>query len=175
MRKWLNNPWFVTAMSVLAIGLAWSSLRPASSGRHQTAASFSEPITTSIEQPLPDGAAPASVSPDEALKQLVAPKTSRDPFATRAVQTAAVVDTVELPDSVDTAHLSAVWSQNGATLLLVNDRMSKVGDTFGRLTIESATQNGIWLTHWKGRDFLAVGKTFVLKTPANQPVQASTP
>jgi len=174
MRKLLNNPWFVTAMSVLAIGLVWSSLRTADSGRRPAAASYAEPIVPVLEQPQPDGAT-ASLSPDEILKQLVAPKTSRDPFAARAVQTAAVEETVELPDSVDTAHLSAVWSQNGATLLLVNDRMSKVGDTFGRLTIESATQNGIWLTHWKGRDFLTVGKTFVLKTPAHQQVQASTP
>ena len=174
MRKWLNNPWFVTAMSVLAVGLAWSSLRPPASNRHPAAASYAEPIAPASEQTQPDSVT-ASASPDEVLKQLVAPKTSRDPFAARAVQTAAVVETVELPDSVDTAHLSAVWSQNGATLLLVNDRMSKVGDTFGRLMIESATQNGIWLTHWKGRDFIAVGKTFVLKTPANQPVQASTP
>jgi hypothetical protein len=174
MRKWLNNPWFVTAMSVLAIGLAWSSLRPTQSNRHRAATSSAEPVEPSIEQPQPDGAS-TSASPDDVLKQLVAPKTSRDPFAARAVQTAAVVETVALPDSLDTAHLSAVWKQNGATLLLVNDRMSKVGDTIGRLTIESATQNGIWLTHWKGRDFITVGKTFVLKTPANQPVQASTP
>jgi hypothetical protein len=174
MRKWLNNPWFVTAMSLLAIGLAWSSLSPAKSSIHRAAVSYAEPVNNTEEQPQPDGATP-SASPDEALKQLVAPKTSRDPFAAHTVQTAAVVETVELPDSIDTAHLSAVWNQNGATLLLVNDRMSKVGDTFGRLTIESATQNGIWLTHWKGRDFLAVGKNFVLRTPANQPAQASTP
>jgi len=174
MRKWLNNPWFVTAMSVLAIGLAWSSLRPTNSGRRPAAVSYADPVATAEEQPQPDGAT-ANVSPDEALKQLVAPKTSRDPFAARTVQTAAVVETIEQPDSVDTAHLSAVWNQSGSTLLLVNDRMSKVGDTFGRLTIESATQNGIWLSHWKGRDFLAVGKNFVLRTPANQPVQASTP
>jgi hypothetical protein len=174
MRKWLNNPWFVTAMSVLAIGLAWSSLRPTQSSHHRAAASYAEPIAPAIEQP-PSDSATTSVSPEEASKQLVAPKTSRDPFAARTVQTAAVVETIEVPDSVDTAHLSAVWSQNGATLLLVNNRMSKVGDTLGRLTIESATRNGIWLTHWTGRDFLTVGKTFVLKTPAHQPVQASTP
>jgi hypothetical protein len=174
MRKWLNNPWFVTAMSALAVGLAWSSLRPADSGRRPAAASYTEPIAPTDEQPQSD-AVTSSATPDEVSKQLVAPKTARDPFAARTVQTAAVVETVVLPDSVDTAHLSAVWKQNGATLLLVNDRMSKVGDTFGRLTIESATQNGIWISHWKGRDFLAVGKSFVLKTPANQPVQASTP
>jgi hypothetical protein len=174
MRKWLNNPWFVTAMSVLAIGLAWSSLRPTAGSSPRAAAGYAESVDTATTQPLP-GSATTSGSPDEILKQLVTPKTSRDPFAARVVQTAAVAETVELPDSVDSAHLSAVWTQNGATLLIVNDRMSKVGDIFGRLTIESATPNGIWLTHWKGRDFLAVGKSFILKTPANQPVQTSTP
>jgi hypothetical protein len=162
-------------MSLLAVGLAWSSLRPTNSGRHRAVTSYTEPVEPASEQPQPDGSAPASVSPDEASKLLVAPKTSRDPFAARVVQTAAAVETVELPDQIDTAHLSAVWSQNGATLLLVNERMSKVGDVIGRLTIESASQNGIWLTHWKGRDFLTVGKTFILKTPATQQVHASTP
>ena len=176
MRKLLNNPWFVTAMSLLAAALAWSSLRSTdSSSTGQTAAVSTEPVATETEQPLPGGTL-TSASPSEILKQLVLPKPTRDPFASRNSQAATPAEaTVELPDLVDTAHLTGIWTQNGATLLLINDHVAKVGETIGRLTIESASQDGVWLTHWKGRDFLAVGKSFVLRTPARMQASASTP
>lgn len=176
MRKLLNNPWFVTAMALLAVVLAWSSLRSKdSSSAGQFAASQTEPTNSAMEQPLPGGTAP-SVTPGEVLKQLAVPKSSRDPFASRHTQVTAQAEPVEQrPDLVDTARLTAVWTQNGATLLVVNDRIAKVGETFGRLTIESANRDGIWLTHWKGRDFLAVGQSFILKTPAPPTIPASTP
>lgn len=174
MRKLLNNPWFVTAMSLLAVALAWSSLRsPDTSGEGQIAAESTEPTDSAIEQPLPGGAL-GTVSPIDALKKLPAPKPARDPFASRTQQ-AVAAEVVEQPDLVDTARLTGVWTQNGATLLLVNDRVAQVGDTIGRLTIESANQDGIWLAHWKGRDWVPVGQTFSLKTPARLAAQASTP
>ena len=167
MRKLLNNPWFVTAMVLLAIALAWSSLREPSNSATQSSA-VAETSEAVVDQPLPGGNKPGS-SPKEALRQLSLPKTPRDPFANRNVQAATIV---EAPDLVDSAHLTGIWSQNGSTLLIINERVCQVGDTIGRLTIESATQDGVWLTHWKGRDFLSVGKIFVLKTPARR---ASTP
>lgn len=177
MRKLLNKPWFVIAMSLLAVVLAWSSLRPTeSSSSGQTAAISTEPVDTAADQPLPGGI-PASATPAEVLKHLIVTKAPRDPFASRNVQSATpTAEPVEqLPDLLDTVRLTGVWTQNGATLLLINDRIAKIGETIGRLKIESASQDGIWLTHWRGRDFLEVGKSFVLKTPARMQVPASTP
>jgi hypothetical protein len=175
MRKLLNNRWFVTAMALLAVVLVWMSLRTSDgSSAKPAAAGLAEPVVdpTATEQPLPSGEL-ATASNQDVLKQLIVQKSSRDPFASRNTQTAAAVETVEqLPDLVDSAHLTGIWTQNGATLLLLNDRVTQVGDTIGRLTIESASQDGIWLTHWKGRDFLSVGQIFVLKTPARR---VSTP
>jgi len=176
MRKLLNNPWFVTAMALLAVVLAWTSLRPTNSrSPGQTAAISTEPIDTAVGEPLPGGPA-TSATPAEVLKQLLIAKTPRDPFASRNTQTATSAEPVEqLPDLLDTVRLTGVWTQNGATLLLINDRIAQIGETIGRLKIESASQDGVWLTHWKGRDFLEVGKSFVLKTPARTQLPASTP
>ncbi|MBK9991198.1 MAG: hypothetical protein IPP19_10810 [Verrucomicrobia bacterium] len=174
MRKLLNNPWFVTAMALLAVALMWSSLRTSDGNSSISAAG--DPAETAVdpntsEQPLPSGEMPTASSQD-ALKKLIIPKQSRDPFASRNVQPAATVETVEQPDLLDSVHLTGIWSQNGATLLLLNNRVTQVGDTIGRITIESADPDGVWLTHWKGRDFLTVGKIFVLRTPVRR---ASTP
>jgi hypothetical protein len=74
---------------------------------------------------------------------------------------------------VDTAHLSALWTENGETLALVNGRILRPGEGVGRMTIESATQEGIWVTHAKGRDFIALGGTFVLTSPAIPPAEVA--
>lgn len=174
MRKLLNNRWFVTAMALLAVALVWSSLRTSDSSATTFTASVAEPVVdpTVTEQPLPSGEL-ATTSNQDILKQLKVSKSFRDPFASHNTQTAATVESVEpQPDQLDTIHLTGIWTQNGATLLLLNERVTQVGDTIGRFTIESATQDGVWLTHWKGRDFLAVGQIFVLKTPARR---VSTP
>ncbi len=168
MRKLLNNPWFVTAMALLAVALAWSSLTPSD----PSAAGQADPdqIATAdpaADQPLPGGGT-TNASAVEALKQLTLPKTQRDPFATRGPQTTAAAEAIELPDLMDSAHLTGIWTQNGATLLLLNNRIFQVGESLGRLTIESATQDGVWLSHWKGRDFLTIGNSFTLKTPASR-------
>ena len=170
MRKLLNNRWFVTAMALLAVALMWSSLRTSDSGRAQpVAVGSAEPVADPAAEQTQSGGEPSTVSNQDALKQLVVPKSSRDPFASRNIQPAAPVEAVEQqPDLVDSVHLTGIWTQNGATLLLLNERVAQVGDTIGRLTIESATQDGVWLTHWKGRDFLTVGQIFILKTPANR-------
>ena len=120
---------------------------------------------TTAEPPTGEAAQP---SVQEALKLLLSPQAPRDPFAVHATNEPTQVQEKkhEEPDFVDTAHLSGVWSQNGVTLLLINDHISNVGDSIGRFKIESANQEGVWLTHWKGRTFLALGKSFVLNTPA---------
>jgi len=104
----------------------------------------------------------------EALKALTIPKTAlRDPFAPRAREDEAnPTETSVAPDVVDSVHLSALWTQGGATYTLINDRICQVGDKIGRLQIESATQDGVWISHWKGRDFISLGGDFTLRTPA---------
>jgi peptidyl-prolyl cis-trans isomerase A (cyclophilin A) len=42
------------------------------------------------------------------------------------------------------------------------------------VTIESATQDGVWVAHWKGRDFLALGTDFTLVTPGRAPMRAAS-
>jgi hypothetical protein len=105
----------------------------------------------------------------DALKALTIPKSVlRDPFAPRVHEEAvtAAAEKPGAPDLVDTLHLSALWTQRGATYSLINDQICQAGDKIGRLKIESATQEGVWVSHWKGRDFISLGGDFILKTPA---------
>lgn len=102
----------------------------------------------------------------EALEALVIPVKARDPFAARPRPEVVAAPPAE-PDLVDRLHLSAIWTQANATLVLINERICAPGDEIGRLKIESATQEGVWVSHWKGRDFVALGAEFVLNTPAS--------
>ena len=174
MRKLLNNPWVVAALAVAAIAFVWFSLAPTTKVQSFANTTPVEPETQPAAEPAPDEVARPSAQ--EALKLLPLAKSSRDPFATRAtIEPTQTVEKQEEPDFVDTAHLSGIWIQNGATLVLINEHIHSVGDSIGRLQIESANQEGVWLTHWKGRTFLALGKSFVLKTPARQAVTLPSP
>jgi hypothetical protein len=73
-------------------------------------------------------------------------------------------------DLVDSIHVSAVWIQKESNLALINGRIVAAGEEFGRLKFESASSDGVWFTHWKGRNFVAVGSDFSLSTPADQPL-----
>jgi len=177
MRKLLNKPWFVILLAVAAIAAMWSSLAPA---KKPARVASSAPIVADAQaqtstEPIADEALPQAAI--DLLKQLPHPKTSRDPFAiTQVAQPTQDVETTPTePDSTDAVHLSALWTQNGATLALINNRICKVGDSIGRLTIESATAQGVWLTHAKGRAFLETGKSFVLKTQARPFVKKTSP
>jgi hypothetical protein len=64
--------------------------------------------------------------------------------------------------------VSAVWAQNNTTFALINGHVAEPGQEIGRVKFESATENGIWVSHWKGRDFVTVGKRFTLNTPVKQ-------
>jgi len=90
----------------------------------------------------------------------------RDPFAARPKREAAGEALAE-PDVVDRVRVSAIWTQGNATLVLVNERICEAGDEIGQVKIESASQEGVWVSHWKGRDFLSLGVEFVLTTPAS--------
>ena len=59
--------------------------------------------------------------------------------------------------------------REGATYAVINDTIVRPGDAIGRLKIESATTDGVWLVHWKGRDHLELGRDFTLHTPAASP------
>jgi hypothetical protein len=154
----LNNRWLVTGLSLLAMALVARAMLSSSPG------GISAPVRGAVI--LPATAEPAEANapaPDrEAARVPAVAVAARDPFAVRPRVSSA-------PPVVDTAHLSALWTENGETLVLVNGRILHAGDAVGRMTIESATQEGVWVAHAHGRDFIALGGTFVLTSPAVDP------
>jgi hypothetical protein len=174
VRKLLNKPWFVATLAAAALLLAARSLL----FQHAPEAGADGGVApTDVAAAAPDSAAPiaAAAQPapsiEVALNALAISRAPRDPFAVPAGP--AIVAGIPVADFIDRAHLSAVWTQNGATLVLINDVIHQAGDVIGRLTIESATQEGVWITHWKGRDFLPLGGTFTLNTPAGRAAHPS--
>jgi hypothetical protein len=160
MRKLLNNPWFVAVMAVTALALVAHGVF--SHGEKLGLAGFDGTVATAEAEVSADDAAQAG----SVVRNLQIPGPLRDPFAVRAkVET---VEKISEPDFVDTLHLSAIWTQGGQTLVLLNDHICQGGDEIGRVKIESATQEGVWITHWKGRDFLSIGANFTLNTPASK-------
>ena len=170
MRKLLNNPWFVAGMALAALILVarvvWSGGDAAGSGDAGSAV-----VAGTEAGAEPEGT--ARLSDAAILQALPIPRLVRDPFAVRA-RIVAVEHPAE-PDRVDSVHLSAIWTQDGQTLVVINDRICQGGDEIGRLKIESATREGVWLTHWRGRDFLSLGGDFTLKTPVQQRLGALSP
>jgi hypothetical protein len=168
MRKLLNNPWLVALVAAVALLMVGNSVRSALSGPAPVSAL---PAAAVAPEEAPGEAAAedeavAQVSMREALASLAIPPQVRDPFAARS-QPGGVNELSAEPDQVDRVRLSAIWTQDNATLVLINERICEPGDEIGRLKIESATQEGVWFTHWKGRDFLPLGAEFVLNTPAS--------
>jgi hypothetical protein len=162
MRKLLNKPWFVAVVALAAILLVTHlvfSNGENVAGSGSDAAAAATDSTAAAEET-------AHVSTVAILKSLPIPSLLRDPFAVR-VKTELAEKQPE-PDSVDTVHLSAIWTQNGQTLVVINDHIFQGGDEIGRLKIESASADGVWLKHWKGRDFLSIGGSFTLNTPAGK-------
>jgi len=160
MRKLLNKPWFAGLLAIAAVAVV---ARVAFSGGGGLSLGAADAAESAVEG---EGVADTSThAPVEAiLKSLPIPAGLRDPFAVRA-KTEVGEKLVE-PDVVDTVHLSAIWTQDGQTLVLINDRILQGGDEIGRIKIESATPDGVWISHWKGRDFLSIGGNFTLNTPA---------
>lgn len=174
MRKLLNKPWFVTLLAIAAVAFVVQSLLPKSepSRARRTVSTQAESETSETVLPTSTDSVPTVAGIEgirAALKELSGIPAGRDPFAARPRTVAAVVEkAAAVPDIVETVKLSAVWVQAGETYLLINGRICRQGDRIGRLTIESATADGVWLRHWKGRDFMPMGGVFVLTTPAGQ-------
>lgn len=168
MKKLLNKPWFAGLLALVACGFVIQALLP----ERRAAANPVTEVTAAPEPEMPgdpdEARAPISIA--SALSALAASPATRDPFAPRIKHQAAKItaDKPE-PDIIEIVRLSALWSQGSETLLLLNGRIVQVGAEIGRLKVESATQDGIWLSHWKGRDFLALGAEFALITPATGP------
>lgn len=173
MRKLLNKPWFVALLALAAVAFVWNALRPKT--LVGTAVAAASPTTAAPEPVAEDSSAAASVSSpgnsiEEALKAVASTVKARDPFAVRVKASApeSTAEETKAPDLVDTVRLSAIWTQEGRTYLLINGQIHEVGDELSRVRIESATTDGVWLAHWKGRDFLALGADFTLVTPARK-------
>ncbi len=110
------------------------------------------------------------------VRNLQLPAPMRDPFAVQVKEVAeTAAEKAVIPDAVESVHLSAVWTQDGKTLVLINDKICENGDEIGRIKIDAVTREGVWLSHWKGRDFVRVGGSFTLNTPMgkNQRVASS--
>lgn len=168
MKRLLNNPWFVGVLALVAVAFVAHSLIPADDGSgsavvvEESGADDSSPGDSAVP-------GTGTVNVREALEELSGGAPTRDPFSPRAKAVSATVAQAEKappPDLVETIRLTALWTQNGETFALINDRICRTGDKLGRLTLETATHDGVWVTHWKGRDFLAIGASFTLTTPA---------
>jgi hypothetical protein len=171
MRKLLNNPKVVAVLAIAAVGFVAYSVKPERprGGRPVV----TEPVSETTEpEPAPlSGAQPAAPSGLDALVFNPAPA---DPFIVRKpVVLAASAAQPDLPDEEETVHLTALWSQAGASLALVNGRICEVGAVLGRLKLDEITRDGVWFTHAKGRNFISVGQRFVLRTAAQVRVAVS--
>jgi hypothetical protein len=170
MRKLLNNPWFVTVVAVVALLLLGNSLRSARTGQGFGFATAANPTgggTSSAVGEMGEGEVPVNMAAQDALQALPVPARVSDPFAPRARHEQEPEKAPE-PDQVDRVHLTAIWTQNDATLVLINDRICQAGDEIGRIKIDTTAQEGVWVSHWKGRDFINLGDEFELRTPAGR-------
>lgn len=171
MKKLLNNPWVVGVLAMGAVLLvARTVLRAMSPGFVSSASASTDFEWDDSEseadenQTLSDAASIRQVVLDVAL-----PTEIPDPFVNRSRIKETPTPEIESVEEADRIKLSAIWEQGGEMLLLLNGRIFRVGDTLGRVTIESASLDGIWLTHWNGRDFVPLGGEFTLVTPVKRP------
>lgn len=167
MRKLLNKPWFVAILAVSAVAFVGHSLMPQNIAQSPITATASSPVESGESE---DPSIVAEAAPSNGKDDLSSPNLfpfKRDPFtpSVRIAAQRAIAQEVR-PDIIETAHLSAIWSQNGSIFVLINGQIHQPGDEIGRLKIESASLDGVWVSHWKGRDHLNLGAQFTLNTPA---------
>ncbi len=166
MRKLLNKPWVVALLATAAIFFVVQSVRDRSrSGAVRSA----QPAEAAAEWPVDDAVpvVPGETTLVEALRSLSLSENLPDPFEPRRPRAEDTGDGLErLPDETETVHLSAIWRQEDEQLAFINGRIVHAGESIGRITLETFEREGIWLTHWKGRDFLRLGQEFTLITPA---------
>jgi hypothetical protein len=142
VRKLLNKLWFVGLLCLASFALVGRSLL---AGR-------AEIPSPSAPAPEPDAALTAPALPtsvEAALQALPARAPEHDPFA----------GDLQAPSGpVETLRLSAVWTQNGSTLALVNGQIVGAGEPIGSARLESASPEGVWIVRGHRRDFLALGQ-----------------
>lgn len=175
MKKLLNKPWFVALLAAAAVLLMAQALLDSVQRPGYSAGPGAVSETSPEETAEPAQVAPQTLR--DALAALSLPESITDPFLPRAT-VSRPEDAADAPPPdeqvTETIRLAAIWQQDGEVLLLINGRICRAGESVGRLTIETATLEGIWLTHWKGRDFLPLGNTFTLVTPT-RPGAAQSP
>ena len=148
----------LAAAAIAALARLAATLSPVFA---QDAAARTLANTLPIAQP-PSGPAASALAPWDAPL----PRASiRDPFAPRA---RAIGLAPQGAGPRETFHVSALWTENGVTLALINGKILGAGDVLGLITIESASADGLWVVHGPDRDFLVVGQTLVVGAPAPQ-------
>jgi hypothetical protein len=165
MRRFLNSPWMVTLLCAVAtFFVAQSFFDWKGPARHAPGPAR----TTVIDEPADEDEVliKAAGSITEALAQLAIPVHTPDPFRSARGVSAVGVDPTIAPEQVETLRLTAIWEQGPSLFLLVNNRVREVGERVGQIVLESATMDGVWLSHRQGRDFLPFGGVFSLVTPA---------
>lgn len=180
MRKLLSKPWFVIAVAVIAIALVARSVLSSSgfSPWSGTAVASAEPATDDANisgGETPEGA-PSSIA--DALRSIGLAENPADPFRVRAptpVAEEVVVKAAPLPDETETVQVSAIWTQGTSIIALVNNRPCQAGDRLGRMTVEAIELGGVWVSHWKGRNFVPFGAAFTLVSPAALAAKPITP
>jgi hypothetical protein len=178
MRKLLKQPWFAAVLAISAVVFCALSLREPSRptrSRIQRPVAVAAPEAAVADDAGSDGAvAPGPEGTSRSIAAILAalefPATIRDPFAPRGATLVSGepegTPLPTLPDEAESVHLTAVWQQGLTRLALLNNRIVRVGDQLGRVMIDEITIDGVWVTHWKGRDFVAFGGAFTLLTPA---------
>jgi hypothetical protein len=175
MRKLLNKPWFVAVVAIIALLLLGNALRTSLAGdgyRFPGAAALTAGSASGAMGDAGEAEAPVKLTAREILRALSVPASVRDPFTPRQKHDLEPEMAPE-PDQIDRVRLSAIWTQNNLTLVLINERICQPGDEIGRIKIDVAGQDGVWVTHWRGRDFITLGEEFVLNTPAGHRVVTS--
>lgn len=181
MRKLLNRPWFVVLLALVALYGVSDFLFFRGPAENFDVAPAEEPAEVARDGEAA-GPAPLRLAPAAALRALPIPAHPRDLFAPLPKPEAPVVagkpaDVVRVAgESVERFLLTAIWTQNQITWVLLNGRICQVGDTVGRCRIETATQEGVWLRHAQGREQVLLGREFLLRSSSNAaPPAADTP
>lgn len=177
MRKLLNQPWFVALLAIAAVVFCGLSLRDQLGGgarpRHAMTTTTPAPEEVEIAPEAPVAMAPTATTITATLAALSLPEKLPDPFRRRDANLVAgdpeSGEAPRLPDLTESIRLTAVWQQHGVDLAVVNERIMGPGEQIGRLTIDTIAVDGIWVSHWKGRDFVEFGAEFTLVTPADGP------
>lgn len=169
MRKLLNQPWFAAVLAAVALAFVGYTVL---ANRTATVSYAAPEADTGIV--AEDGTVIANPTGSQAIfaafKDLSVSGPPRNPFLARIkpAATGANLERPQQPDESESVNVGAVWIQAGSSFALVNGRIVRAGERVGRVEIESVNRDGIWLTHWKGRDFVPVGGGFTLTTPARQ-------